>query len=75
MTTDAGPEDVTMMLLGVFLSAAAPDEPEKIDRLLGLIVDALRPALGPEDRRRQPSAHPRRVTTGRGPVRVRPVGK
>ncbi len=38
------------MLLGVFLSATTTDEPEKIVRLLDLIVDALRPTLGPEHR-------------------------
>lgn len=50
LRSDVDPEDVTMMLLGVFLSTTATDSPEKIDRLLDLIVDALRPAPEPEDR-------------------------
>ena len=40
---DADPEDVTMMVLGVFLSTADDHEPERIGRLLDLVVDALRP--------------------------------
>lgn len=40
---DVAPDDVTAMLLGVFLSTAADDEPERTERLLDLVVDALRP--------------------------------
>jgi AcrR family transcriptional regulator len=40
---DADPEDVTMMVLGVFLSTVDDREPERIGRLLDLVVDALRP--------------------------------
>ncbi|WP_313884393.1 hypothetical protein [Streptomyces tropicalis] len=32
-----------VMLLGVFLSTQAVDAPQKVDRLLDLMVDALRP--------------------------------
>ena len=39
----AEPDDVTAMLLGVFLSTAADDGPERVARLLDLVVDALRP--------------------------------
>jgi AcrR family transcriptional regulator len=39
------PEDVTLMLLGVFLSTSAGKDAERIGRLLDLIVDALRPDL------------------------------
>ncbi|WP_206793722.1 TetR/AcrR family transcriptional regulator [Amycolatopsis sp. MtRt-6] len=40
----ADPEDVTLLLLGVFLSTASPDEgdAERTGRMLDLIVDALR---------------------------------
>ncbi|MEV6638808.1 TetR family transcriptional regulator [Amycolatopsis sp. NPDC051371] len=37
------PEDVTLMLLGVFLSTSAGQDAERIGRMLDLIVDALRP--------------------------------
>ncbi|MFI6935415.1 TetR/AcrR family transcriptional regulator [Streptomyces sp. NPDC050287] len=47
---DVDPQDVTMMLLGVFLSTAATDEPDKTEQLLDLVVDALRPALEAEGR-------------------------
>lgn len=40
---DVDPDDVTAMLLGVFLSTAADDESEQTGRLLDLLVDALRP--------------------------------
>jgi AcrR family transcriptional regulator len=43
LRADVEPDDVTAMLLGVFLSTAADDEPERTDRLLDLVVDALRP--------------------------------
>ncbi len=39
------PEDVTLMLLGVFLSTSADQDADRIGRLLNLIVDALRPEL------------------------------
>jgi AcrR family transcriptional regulator len=37
------PEDVTLMLLGVFLSTSGGQDAERIGRMLDLIVDALRP--------------------------------
>ena len=43
LRTDVDPQDVTAMLLGVFLSTAASNTPEQIGRLLDLVVDALRP--------------------------------
>ena len=43
LRTDVEPDDVTAMLLGVFLSTAADDAPERVGRLLDLVVDALRP--------------------------------
>jgi AcrR family transcriptional regulator len=43
LRTDVEADDVTAMLLGVFLSTAADDEPERTGRLLDLVVDALRP--------------------------------
>jgi AcrR family transcriptional regulator len=42
LRSDVDPEDVTMMLLGVFLSTTATDTTEKVDQLLDLTVDALR---------------------------------
>ncbi|MFD8431726.1 TetR/AcrR family transcriptional regulator [Streptomyces coelicoflavus] len=45
LRADVAPDDVTAMLLGVFLSTAADDEPERTHRLLYLVVDAL-PAPG-----------------------------
>lgn len=42
------PEDVIAMLLGVFLSTAASGTPEQNDRLLDLIIDALRPPASQE---------------------------
>jgi len=45
---DVEPGDVTAMLLGVFLSTVAGGTPDQTERLLGLLVDALRPqANGP----------------------------
>ncbi len=41
---DVDPDDVTLMLLGIFLSTTAGDAPERTGRLLDLLVDALRPA-------------------------------
>jgi AcrR family transcriptional regulator len=43
LRADVDPENVTMMLLGVFLSTTATDSPDRVDRLLDLTVDALRP--------------------------------
>ncbi|MFD9958234.1 TetR/AcrR family transcriptional regulator [Amycolatopsis sp. NPDC058986] len=40
---DVEPDDVTAMLLGVFLSTSATNTPEQIRRLLDLVVDAVRP--------------------------------
>ncbi|WP_329124702.1 TetR/AcrR family transcriptional regulator [Streptomyces sp. NBC_01465] len=42
LRADIDPENVTVMLLGVFLSTAAIDTPEKIGPILDLVVDALR---------------------------------
>jgi AcrR family transcriptional regulator len=43
LRADVAPEDVTGMLLGVFLFTATGDAPEQIGRLLDLVVDAVRP--------------------------------
>jgi AcrR family transcriptional regulator len=43
LRTDVDPDDVTAILLGVFLSTATGSTPEQTARLLDLIVDALRP--------------------------------
>ncbi|WP_229882080.1 TetR/AcrR family transcriptional regulator [Streptomyces alanosinicus] len=48
LRADVEPDTVTMMLLGVFLSTGAIDAPERIDQLLDLLVDALRPNPGPK---------------------------
>ncbi|MEV4050079.1 TetR/AcrR family transcriptional regulator [Amycolatopsis sp. NPDC049688] len=37
------PEDVTLLLLGTFLSTAGEPDPERTGRMLDLIADALRP--------------------------------
>ncbi|MFE4550764.1 TetR/AcrR family transcriptional regulator [Streptomyces sp. NPDC056785] len=50
LRSDVDPENVTLMLLGVFLSTGAIDVLDKADQLLDLIVDALRPAAGPNGR-------------------------
>ncbi|WUN66595.1 TetR/AcrR family transcriptional regulator [Streptomyces sp. NBC_00304] len=42
LRADVDPDDVTMMLLGIF-STAASNTPEQTGRLLDLVVDALRP--------------------------------
>ncbi|MGC5396801.1 TetR/AcrR family transcriptional regulator [Streptomyces sp. DT20] len=42
LRADIDPDDVTMMLLGIF-STAASNTPEQTGRLLDLVVDALRP--------------------------------
>ncbi|MFI5566951.1 TetR/AcrR family transcriptional regulator [Streptomyces sp. NPDC051740] len=47
LRSDVDPDDVTMMLLGVFLSTTAIDSPERVGPLLDLLVDAPRPAPGP----------------------------
>jgi AcrR family transcriptional regulator len=43
LRADADPEDVTLLVLGTFLSAGEDRDPERIGRLLDLVVDALRP--------------------------------
>lgn len=43
LRADVESDDVTAMLLGVFLSTAAGSDPDQSGRLLDLIVDALRP--------------------------------
>ncbi|MFJ1901667.1 TetR/AcrR family transcriptional regulator [Streptomyces sp. NPDC088115] len=43
LRADVEPDEVTMMLLGVFLSTTAVNSPELTGRLLDLVVDALRP--------------------------------
>jgi AcrR family transcriptional regulator len=43
---DVGPDDITAMLLGIFLSTAANGTPEQAGRLLDLVVDSLRPSAG-----------------------------
>jgi AcrR family transcriptional regulator len=47
LRSDVDPGDVTMMLLGVFLSTTAIDSPERVGPLLDLLVDALRPVPRP----------------------------
>ncbi|MEU6446943.1 TetR/AcrR family transcriptional regulator [Streptomyces sp. NPDC046979] len=42
---DVEADDVTAMLLGVFLSTAAEDDPSRTGRLLDLVMDALRPPV------------------------------
>ena len=46
LRADVEAEDVTAMVLGVFLSTAASNTPEQINRLLGLVVDSVRPLGG-----------------------------
>jgi len=46
LRADADPEDVTTMLLGVFLATSAGHSPERIGRLLDLVAAALRPDPG-----------------------------
>ncbi|HEX6344980.1 TetR/AcrR family transcriptional regulator [Umezawaea sp.] len=43
LRADVDPEDVTAMLLGVFLSTTVGGDPERTGRLLDLVVDAVRP--------------------------------
>lgn len=47
LRADVDPDDVTALLLGVFLSTAASGTPEQIGRLLDLVVDGLHPGQGP----------------------------
>ncbi|MEO3796606.1 TetR/AcrR family transcriptional regulator [Nonomuraea sp. B10E15] len=47
LRADVDPDDVTAMLLGVFLSTAASDRWEQTGRLLDLVMDALRPSGAP----------------------------
>jgi AcrR family transcriptional regulator len=49
LRADVEAEDVTAMVLGVFLSTAASNTPEQISRLLGLVVDSVRPLGGSAD--------------------------
>ncbi|OON82672.1 TetR/AcrR family transcriptional regulator [Streptomyces tsukubensis] len=46
LRADVAPGDVTAMLLGVFLATTAEDTPGRTERLLDLVVDALRPGTG-----------------------------
>ncbi|WP_406144414.1 TetR/AcrR family transcriptional regulator [Streptomyces sp. NBC_01012] len=46
LRADVEPDDITMMLLGVFLSTTASESPEKTGQLLDLVVDALRYSAG-----------------------------
>lgn len=41
---DADPDDVTTLIRGILLSTSNDDAPGQTERLLGLVVDALRPA-------------------------------
>jgi AcrR family transcriptional regulator len=43
LRADADPEDVTTMLLGVFLATSAGHTPDQLGRLFDLVVDAVRP--------------------------------
>jgi AcrR family transcriptional regulator len=43
LRADVDPQDVTAMLLGIFLSTTADGTPERAGRLLDLVMDALRP--------------------------------
>jgi hypothetical protein len=47
LRADVDADDVTGLLLGAFLSTAAGTAPERTDRLLDLVVDALRPGVSP----------------------------
>ncbi|MEV1172395.1 TetR/AcrR family transcriptional regulator [Nonomuraea sp. NPDC049784] len=46
LRADVDPDDVTTMLLGIFLATAALDTPEQTGRLLDLLIDALHPKPG-----------------------------
>ncbi|MGH3435505.1 MAG: TetR/AcrR family transcriptional regulator [Sciscionella sp.] len=43
LRTDVDPQDITAMLLGIFLTTAASNGSEQTGRLLDLVMDALRP--------------------------------
>ncbi|MFI0421247.1 TetR/AcrR family transcriptional regulator [Spongiactinospora sp. 9N601] len=43
LRADVDPDDITSLLFGVFLSAEPGDPPERAERLLGLVIDSLRP--------------------------------
>lgn len=43
---DVDPQDITAMLLGIFLTTTAGNTPEQTGRLLDLVMDALRPETG-----------------------------
>ncbi|WP_051132962.1 TetR/AcrR family transcriptional regulator [Nocardia paucivorans] len=43
LRADVNSDDITAMLLGVFLSTATDGDPDRTGRLLDLVVDALRP--------------------------------
>ncbi|TNC27614.1 TetR/AcrR family transcriptional regulator [Amycolatopsis alkalitolerans] len=43
LRADVEPEDITVMLLGVLLTSTAGHTPEQTERLLDLVMDALRP--------------------------------
>ena len=45
LRTDVSPDDVTALVLGVFLSTAADSAGEQTGRLLDLVVDSLRPVV------------------------------
>ncbi|MFG3104486.1 TetR/AcrR family transcriptional regulator [Streptomyces sp. NPDC048182] len=47
LRADTDPEDVTVLLLGVFLATAADADRGRTARLLDLLVDALRPTVSP----------------------------
>ncbi|MBY8888428.1 TetR/AcrR family transcriptional regulator [Streptomyces sp. PTM05] len=54
---DVAADDVTVMLLGIFLTAATTEAPEQTERLLDLVIDALRPPLsGPRPDPTPPAA-------------------
>ncbi|MEV4009811.1 TetR/AcrR family transcriptional regulator [Nonomuraea angiospora] len=46
LRADVDPDDVTTMLIGVFLTIAAGGPQEQTGRLLDLLIDALRPRTG-----------------------------
>ena len=46
LRADVAPEDVITMILGIFLATATGGPPERIGRLLDLVVDSLRPLGG-----------------------------
>jgi AcrR family transcriptional regulator len=50
LRSDVNPEDVTTLLVGVFLAITAGAPDEQVDRLLDLLTDALRPQALAEQR-------------------------